>query len=133
MARNQGYRAADDGAGPMAPSNPRFAAILAVSMVLAAGVSACGGPLDEGKWLFDAGRYPQAKQALASLERESASWDGPRQAEYALYRGLTYGALGDWARAERWLATAKAIEDGRPRSLSPADARRLDLALTSGP
>jgi hypothetical protein len=117
----------------MASSNLRFAATLAVSTALAAGVPACGGPLDEGKWLFDAGRYPQAKQELASLEGESASWDGPRQAEYALYRGLTYGALGDWARAERWLAVAKAIEDDRPRSLSRTDARRLDLALTSAP
>lgn len=120
----------------MAFSSPRFArllALVAASTALAAGVSACGGPLDEGKWLFDAGRYPQAKQELASLEGESASWDGARRAEYALYRGLTYGALGDWARAERWLAIAKAIEDARPRSLSRTDALRLDLALTSGP
>jgi len=116
----------------MASSIRDFAAVLAVSTALVAGGAACGGPVAEGKWLFDAGRYPQAKQELALHEAESASWDGSDQAEYALYRGLTYGALGDWARAERWLATAKAIEDRRPRSLSRADARRLDIALESG-
>jgi hypothetical protein len=100
---------------------------------LGVGAAACGGPLDEGEWLFDAGRYPQAKQVFATLEGESASWQGPRQAEYALYRGLTLGALGDGAHAARWLARAKAIEDARPRSLSRTDALRLDVALASGP
>jgi hypothetical protein len=106
---------------------------LAFAASVAVGASACAGPLAEGEWLFDAGRYPQAKQVFASLEGESVSWERPRQAEYALYRGLTLGALGDGARAARWLARAKAIEDGSPRSLSPTDALRLDVALASSP
>jgi hypothetical protein len=115
------------------PSSVARRAFTVALGALSIGAAGCGGPLAEGEWLFDAGRYPQAKQAFAALEGESASWQGPRQAEYALYRGLTLGALGDTSRASRWLARAKAIEDARPRSLSRTDALRLDVALTSGP
>jgi hypothetical protein len=114
---------------PSARSSLRFA----FAVALAWSTSACGGPLAEGEWLFDAGRYPQAKQVFAALEGESASWAGPRQAEYALYRGLTLGAMGDGDRAIRWLARAKGIEDASPRSLSRTDALRLDVALASRP
>jgi hypothetical protein len=106
---------------------------LAAVGALCCALCGCGGPLAQGRWLFDAGRYPQAKQVFASLEAESASWDGPRFARYALYRGLTLGALGDRDRAARWLARAKAVRDGQPRSLSRDDALRLDLALAAPP
>ena len=105
----------------------------ALAVALAFGTAACGGPMADAEWLFDAGRYPQAKQALAALEGASASWDDSRRAEYALYRGLTLGALGDWGRAARWLAAAKAIEDARPCSLSRVDALRLYVVLASRP
>jgi hypothetical protein len=113
----------------MFASTPRLA--FAVALALAA--SACGTSLADGEWLFDAGRYPQAKQVFAAMERESAGWEAQRQAEYALYRGLTFGALGDDARAAPWLARAKAIEDAWPRTLSRTDALRLDVALASRP
>jgi hypothetical protein len=118
---------------PPSSSRPPFVAARWVTLALALGASACAGPLAEGQWLFDAGRYPQAKQAFASLEGESASWGPAEQAEYALLRGLTLGALGDGARAARWLARAKAIEDASPSSLSAEDALRLGVALASGP
>jgi neutral trehalase len=101
-----------------------------VSCMVMAG---CGGPLADAQWLFDAGQYPRAKQVLASLEGASAAWDAPRRAEYALYRGLTLGALGDWDRASRWLDRARILEDGQPHTLSRLDALRLELALASRP
>jgi len=113
------------------PSSVARRAFTVALGALSIGAAGCGGPLAEGEWLFDAGRYPQAKQAFAALEGESASWQGPRQAEYALYRGLTLGALGDRAMAAVWLREAKAIEDANPGSLAPDDARRLQLGLES--
>ena len=94
-------------------------------------LSACGGPLGEGESLFGKGRYPEAKQALVAIEAESRGWSDARRAEYALYRGLTLGALGDRGRAAVWLREAKAIEDTHPGALSEQDARRLHIGLES--
>ena len=90
---------------------------------------ACGGALSEGESEFKKGRYPEAKQTLASLERDSRSWNDAKRAEYALYRGLTLEALGDRAQAGVWLREAKAIEDVRPGSLSREDGQRLKVGL----
>jgi TolA-binding protein len=104
----------------------------AIALVLVAGLlTGCAGPLADGESQFDRGRYPEAKQTFASLESESRRWSDDRRAAYALYRGLTLGALGDRAMAGVWLREAKAIEDTHPGSLSPEDARRLHLGLES--
>ena len=89
----------------------------------------CGGALAEGESEFKKGRYPEAKQTLASLERDSRSWNDAKRAEYALYRGLTFEALGDRAQAGVWLREAKAIEEVRPGSLSREDGQRLRVGL----
>jgi hypothetical protein len=94
-------------------------------------VSACGGALAEGKAEFKKGRYPEAKQTLIAAEAESKGWDDRHRAEYALYRGLTHGALGDRATAGVWLREAKAIEDAHPGTLSADDMTRLKLGLES--
>ncbi len=93
----------------------------------------CGGPLVEGESLFKRARYPEAKEALAQLEGESMGWDSARRAEYALYRGLTFTALGDRGRAGYWLAEARGIEDEHPGSLAEGDALRLAVALAFSP
>lgn len=104
-------------------------------LLLAAGawaVAACGGGvLSPAESEFDVGHYPAAKQAFAALEFESRSWDDATRAEYALYRGLTHGALGDDARALEWLRQAKALDDAHPGTLSPDGASRLRVALAS--
>jgi hypothetical protein len=97
--------------------------------LLASALVACGGALAQGKSQFEKGRYPEAKQTLASVEAESRTWDDARRAEYDLYRGLTLGALGDRARAGVWLREAKAIEDAHPGSLEREDAQRLKVGL----
>ena len=97
--------------------------------VLGVFLSACGGALADGRSQFEQGQYPDAKQTLASLEPEAARWDGARQATYALYRGLTFGALGDTARARSWLREAETLEAAHPESLSPEDRLRLKVVL----
>ena len=92
-------------------------------------LAACAGPLSRGIDEFDDGHYPEAKQTFASLEPESRSWDDEHRARYALYRGLTYGALGDRARAATWLQEARAIVLAHPAALPPGDRQRLKTGL----
>ncbi len=100
-------------------------------LLLVCGAAACGGALAEGQSQFEAGRYPEAKQTFAAAEGESRGWSDDRRARYALYRGLTLGALGDRGQAAVWLREARAIEDAHPGTLSPEDAHRLRIALDS--
>jgi hypothetical protein len=102
-----------------------------LSIGLLVSVSGCGGALAEGQSQFQNGRYAEAKQTFASCEAESRSWADERRARYALYRGLTLGALGDRAQAGVWLREAKAIHEVHPASLSGEDAQRLRLGLES--
>jgi hypothetical protein len=92
-------------------------------------LGACGGALSDAKSEFKKGRYAEARETLLRVELESASWDDDRRAEYALYRGLTHGALGDRAAAALWLQKAKAIEDLHPGTLREDDLVRLRLGL----
>jgi hypothetical protein len=103
--------------------------MLATLLAMALALAACGGALAEGKAQFDKGRYPEAKHTLVAAEPESRTWSDTKRAEYALYRGLTHGALGDRPQAGVWLRECKAIEDAHPGSLSAEDAQRLKLGL----
>jgi hypothetical protein len=123
--RNRERDAADGGAEMMA-----FIRRLLPSVLLAS-LAACGGALAEGTSQFDKGSYPEAKQTLAAAENDSRSWSDAKRARYALYRGLTLGAVGDRAGAGVWLREAKAIEDANPGSLAPEQAERLHLGLES--
>ena len=99
------------------------------SFSLAFSLVGCGGALAEGEADFRQAQYPAAKQTFAALEVEMRSGDDAIRAEYALYRGLTYAALGDFSRAVVWLREAKALEDARAGALHPDDARRLTVAI----
>jgi hypothetical protein len=101
-------------------------ALWAMGPLAAAG---CAGGLARAESEFSEGRYPDAKQAFASLELESRTWNDARRAEYALYRGLTHAALGDRVQAGVWLHEARAIEKGHPGCLSPSDAQRLKAGV----
>ncbi len=91
-------------------------------------LTACGGPLSHGRAEFDEGHYAAARQTLASMDRPGR-WGVPERALYALYRGLSCGALGDVARAREWLYEARALEDAYPGSLQADDDHRLRAAL----
>jgi hypothetical protein len=97
--------------------------------LVALGCVGCAGGLGRGRSQFDQGRYSDAKRTFAALESESFRWDRRRRAEYALYRGLTFDALGDTARATSWLREAQASESSRPGTLPPEDLRRLIVAV----
>src|SRR5277367_2018906 len=95
-----------------------------VGVVVALVLVGCGGPLAEAKSDFNKGHYAKAKDELVHAEAESRAWTDKQRAEYALYRGLTHGALGDRAAAALWLREAKAVEDTHPGTLSPDDLAR---------
>lgn len=104
---------------------------VARALVFGLAVCACGGGLSTAKGDYQHGHYPEAKNELLALEKESTTWSGDKRAEYALYRGLVHLALGDRASAGVWLREAKAIEDVHPHTLSSDDRARLDVALDS--
>ncbi len=92
-------------------------------------VAGCASTLGQGKSAFEKGRYPLAKRELLAVASDYPTWDAREQAEFALYLGLTHAELGDVAQAQRWLETAKALEDARRGTLSEEDWRRVELAL----
>ncbi len=104
-------------------------------LLLLAMATGCSSALAEGESEFKKGRYPEAKQTFESLQTDAVGYGDAKRAEYALYRGLTLGALGDRAAADVWLREAKTLEAAHPESLSPEDARRMKTALeaTGGP
>ena len=102
---------------------------LVLSLLSLLSLAACASALAEGESQFKKGRYPEAKQTFAALEEESARYDDSKRAEYALYRGLTLGALGDRAQSGVWLREAKALEAAHPGSLSTEDLRRMKAAI----
>ena len=102
-----------------------------VAVIAIGALSGCAGRLAESEAAFRRGDYPEAKRVLAALEPNMRAGSGEGHAEYALYRGLTFAALGDTTRADSWLERAKALEEARPGSLSSDDARRLETALAA--
>ena len=103
----------------------------ALGLLLVVACSDCGSALAEGESQFKKGSYPEAKQTFASIEEDAKRYDDTKRAEYALYRGLTFGALGDRARADLWLREAHALEAAHPGSLPADDVQRLKTALAA--
>jgi len=102
--------------------------LLCPAVLLTTVLSACSGPLSEGRSEFDKGHYAAARHVLTSMDHPG-KWGVPERAEYALYRGLSCGALGDVAHARAFLAEARALEDAYPGSLPAEDDHRLRAAL----
>ncbi len=105
--------------------------LLLVTLALTLALPACGSALSDAKSDFKKGHYGEARATLVRAEPESRDWELGRRAEYALYRGLTHGALGDRQAAGVWLKEAKAIDDAHPGTLSDDDRARLRLGLES--
>lgn len=101
----------------------------AATTVALMGLIGCGGPLGAARSEFDAGHYAEARQTLVAAGPMRDAWSAERRAEYALYRGLAHGALGDLPQAVTWLRQARALETARPGTLCPDDERRLAQAL----
>ena len=105
------------------------ASVLAFFLAVALVLVGCMSPLARAERAFRSGDYPDAKDSLAVLEPRVREWSPERAAEFALYRGLTFAALGDRERAERWLRQAAAWEQVRPGTLSAEDAHRLQTVI----
>jgi hypothetical protein len=101
-----------------------------LGIVLALFMPACGGSmLDEGKDLFNLGKYSDARDKLDKVgASEYKAFDVRTRATYALYRGLVFGALGEKKDAAAWLGLAKQSEENHPGALNHDDAVRLRLA-----
>jgi len=91
----------------------------------------CGSELGSAIEAFEAGRLPDAARELRSLEACANSFEAHERARYALYRGLSEFALGDLARADRFLIPLKREVDRRPETLSDAERGALFAAFRS--
>lgn len=100
-----------------------------LALAIACAVPACGGDaLSESRALFARGHYPAAKQALLAIDPRELAGDVQERAQYALYRALTHGALGDLAARDRWLDEAASIASACPDALDEQDQARLRIA-----
>lgn len=91
-------------------------------------VAGCAGSFGGGIAQYDHAEYPQALESFAAIERDAADWSPTERARYALYRGLTHLALGDFRATARWLGEAKRAYDADPEVFSNEDAGRLASA-----
>jgi hypothetical protein len=92
-------------------------------------VACGGGAINQGKELFNAGKYADARATLNKIDdADYRHLDARSRTTYALYRGLVFGALGEHANAVTWLGLAKQTEEDHPGTLSHDDAVRLKLA-----
>ncbi len=108
------------------PRRSPAAVVTALALGLLAG---WGGPLDGVRAEFDGGHYAAARQSLSALTRSGQPLRLGDRARFALFSGLTWGALGDTGRAQAWLREARHLRDGSPGSLSAQDEDRLRTAL----
>jgi hypothetical protein len=74
---------------------------------------------------FSEGRYPEAMAEFESAESPPAGKSLPTEANYALYRGLGYLALGDAPRALPWLRACREMVRRDPRLLAPPERGAL--------
>lgn len=99
--------------------------LLSVAIVALSSV-ACGGHAYRGSSLYQEGRYIEAAETFERTERGLTAVGAHEQAEFGLYRGLTFLRLGDLPSARDWLAYASRIERQVPGTLDGTELRLLD-------
>ena len=105
-----------------------FRTFLPLAALLALG---CAGPASRALEAFEEARYPAAAAEFRRIEPQSAGFDAPDFARYALYRGLSHLALGDVVAADRWLGVAKRLADDDPELFDDGERGRLMAAWRS--
>lgn len=100
--------------------------LLAFALLFA--LSACSSTFGQGVSHYERAEYPQALEALVSIEDESRAWSPKKRAKYALYRGLSHFALGNTELAREWLSEAKDAYDDDHSVFSDQDAGKLASA-----
>lgn len=81
-----------------------------------------------GTDLYAEGRYVEAAEVFERSEERLPSASPREQAEYAMYRGATFLALGDLPHAEQWLRVALKEQGERPEALAEAQRKFLKRA-----
>jgi tetratricopeptide (TPR) repeat protein len=104
----------------------RFLVGAALASVLLVG---CASHLAQrGADLYGEGRYVEAAEVFERGEDKLPAATPREQAEYAVYRGATFLALGDLPHAEQWLRVALKEEQTRPEALGTDQRRFLGRA-----
>lgn len=105
--------------------------MLCVALAFGLALPACRSGWELGRDHYRDARYPDALRELAAAESDYPSLSRPEQAHYALYRGLSYLAVGDSTRADAWLSIAKRELDTHPETFSVEERGRLITAWQS--
>lgn len=96
-----------------------------LAFVFGAVLSSCASSVQRGAEFYMQRRYIDAAQVFEHCERQLPDWEEGARAEYALYRGATFLALGNTEAARVWLQGA---QQGW-RHLSPDDRALLADSL----
>ncbi|MCB9583884.1 MAG: hypothetical protein H6718_00710 [Polyangiaceae bacterium] len=95
------------------------------------GLAGCRSGWELGRDHYRDARYPDALNEFSDAEADYAALSREDQAHYALYRGLSYLAVGDAVRADAWLSVAKRELDTRPDTFTPDERGQLIAAWQS--
>lgn len=98
----------------------------AVVLGIALAGGACSPYVTRGSSLYQDGRYIEAAEVFERTEYRLHESSPRVQAEYGLYRGLTFLRLGDLASAREWLSFAYTVERKNPGTLSTDEVALLD-------
>lgn len=109
------------------------ATLLWVSSALWCGCAASS--VQRGAEFYMQRRYIDAAQVFEHTERQLPEWEEAERAEYSLYRGATFLALGNRQSARHWLSGAQrgwAHLSDRDRALLTDSLRAITIDTDSG-
>jgi hypothetical protein len=101
-----------------------FIAVIASAAL--AGLGCGGGYIGGAKRAYGQGRYLEAAEKLGQHEDEVPELSPRRQADYGIYRGLSFMMLNDYPAAMEWFAFVYDVERRAPGTLRPDQQRELD-------
>jgi hypothetical protein len=101
----------------------RIPVVLGATVAIAA---ACNPYVQRGEALYHEGRYIEAAEIFELTEARLVQAPKLEQAEYGLYRGLTFLRLSDLTSARQWLGYANGVEHRSPGTLSTPEHVLLD-------
>jgi hypothetical protein len=106
------------------------AAAFVFAVLLAGGICACGAQsIQRGRDLYSDGRYVEAAEVFERDEERIEGASLEDRAEYGLYRGATFYALGDLEHAQRWLSFSYDVSRSNRDALSEEQQRLLVRTL----
>ena len=100
--------------------------VLVSVCALAVASGGCSPYVDRGEALYREGRYVEAAEVFELTEQRLAASPAPVQAEYGLFRGLTFLRLDDLRSARQWLGYASAVEQRNPGLLESSQRSLLE-------